>query len=135
LPAWAVTVIEMSSISITWSSDRRSITMPPWMGSAPPCVPDPPPHGTTGMRCSDAIASTVATSSSVRGRTTTSGRANGAPAAFACNAGQYVSAVYPSRSAGAVVTAPSPSAEDSAASTSASAPWEIVVMNAFQDIS
>ena len=67
--------------------------MPPWTASAPPCVPEPPPHGTTGTRCSCAIASTVATSSSVRGRTTTSGRAIGVPAAFAAKAGQYVSAV------------------------------------------
>ena len=43
------------------------MTMPPWIGSAPPCVPDPPPQGTTGVPCSSAIARTVATSSSVRG--------------------------------------------------------------------
>ena len=29
----------------------RSITMPPWIGRQPPCVPEPPPHGTTGTRC------------------------------------------------------------------------------------
>ena len=62
--------------------------MPPWMASAPPWVPDPPPQGTTGVRCASAVASTDATSSSVRGRTTISGRASGVPAAAAASAGQ-----------------------------------------------
>ena len=69
-----------------------SITMPPWIGSAPPCVPEPPPQGTTGVPCASATATIAATSSSVRGRTTTWGRASGRPAAAASSAGQYVSA-------------------------------------------
>ncbi len=40
--------------------------MPPWVGSAPPCVPDPPPQGTTGTRASLAIAQHGATSAVLR---------------------------------------------------------------------
>ena len=65
-----------------------SITIPPRIGRQPPCVPEPPPQGTTGVRCASAIASTSATASSVSGRTTISGRAIGVPAAAACSAGQ-----------------------------------------------
>jgi hypothetical protein len=115
-PAWAVTVIETSSISTISSSPPRSITMPPRIGRQPPWVPEPPPQGTTGTRCSSAIRTTSATCSSVRGRTTTSGRAIGAPAAAACSAGQYVSATNASSRSGAVETA-SPSALTSASST------------------
>jgi hypothetical protein len=87
-PAWAVTVIERSSTSMISSSAVMSITMPPRIGRQPPWVPEPPPQGTTGVRCASAIASTSATASSVSGRTTISGRAIGVPAAAACSAGQ-----------------------------------------------
>ena len=62
--------------------------MPPWTGRQPPCVPDPPPHATTGVRWASAMRSTSPTSSSVCGHTTMSGRAIGVPAAAAARAGQ-----------------------------------------------
>jgi hypothetical protein len=87
-PACAVAVIDTSSISTISSSERMSMTMPPWIARAPPCVPEPPPQGTTGVPCSSASATMAATSSSVRGWTTISGRASGVPAAAAAKAGQ-----------------------------------------------
>jgi hypothetical protein len=66
-PAWTVAVIDTSSISTISSSERMSTTIPPWIARAAPCVPEPPPHGTTGVPCSSAIAKIAATSASVRG--------------------------------------------------------------------
>ncbi len=75
------------------------------MGTAPPCVPDPPPRGTTGIRRSFAIRMIAAISCSEDGLTTTSGRPSGSPAARAAIAFQYASAEHSSRRAGSVETA------------------------------
>ena len=54
-------------------------TSPPCTGTAPPCVPEPPPQATTGTPYAAATRSAAATSSSLRGIATTSGRPSGVP--------------------------------------------------------
>jgi hypothetical protein len=49
MPHCAVTVMFSSLISISLSSRLRSRMIPPKMAVAPPCVPEPPPQGMTGI--------------------------------------------------------------------------------------
>jgi hypothetical protein len=79
MPAWARTHSDVSSISRMRSSRFRSTTIPWWIGSVPPCVPEPPPHGITGTRASWASFSTRAASSADPGWTMTSGRGVATP--------------------------------------------------------
>ena len=51
MPVSAVTVPAVSSISTIRFIFFMSRTMPPWIGSAPPWEPEPPPQTVTGMRC------------------------------------------------------------------------------------
>ena len=52
---------------------EKEMTMPPERGIAPPLRPVPAPRPTIGMPCSAAIFTIAATSSVVRGNTTSSG--------------------------------------------------------------
>ena len=49
MPASAVMVRLTSSISMRRFMRFMSIMMPPLMGSAPPCEPEPPPQMCTGI--------------------------------------------------------------------------------------
>src|SRR6266511_2652049 len=59
--------------SITARIRANEITMPPRAATAPPVCPVPAPRGTTGVPVESAKRTTRATSSVVRGTTTTSG--------------------------------------------------------------
>ena len=73
MPACARTDSDFSSISRIRLSRLTSTMMPPWIGSAPPCVPEPPPHGTTGIRARLATFRISAISCGVPGWTMTAG--------------------------------------------------------------
>ena len=71
-PASTVTTRLVSSTSMIRSIRVRSMEIPPYRAKVPPCVPEPPPRGTTGTRWSLAMRSTLATSWALPGRTITS---------------------------------------------------------------
>ncbi len=79
MPVCAVTVSASLSILIILFILFMSRTMPLYTGSAPPCEPDPPPHGTTGILYWFAIFMTRATSCVVAGWTTKSGFGHSLP--------------------------------------------------------
>ena len=66
---------------MTRSMRLVSIVMPPWIGTAPPQTPEPPPYGTIGTCIRRATRMISAISPAVAGHTTTSGGCStGAPA-------------------------------------------------------
>ena len=79
MPVSQVTVSDFLSILITLFMRLVSRTMPPKTGSAPPWLPEPPPHVVTGILYWLAILRICATSSALPGCTTKSGFFVGMP--------------------------------------------------------